>query len=69
MIVLINEAQHRRLTELEKQRDKFDREVDSGVTKIKANFELPALSGSIPEPSTTLLLLISSLFAIGVRRR
>jgi len=72
MIVLVNQAQHRQLDQAEKRADKFEREADTGVEEIRANrpsnvFGLE--NGSIPEPSTSLLLLISLFSTLCIRNR
>lgn len=70
MIVLVNQAQHRQLDAAEKQDDKFEREADTGVKEINANsINLSLTNGSIPEPSSFILLLISAVSTLFIRRR
>ncbi len=72
MIVLVNQAQHRQLDQAEKRADKFEREADTGVEEIRANQPSSVFgidNGSIPEPSTSLLLLISFFSTLCVRNR
>jgi putative PEP-CTERM system integral membrane protein len=60
MIVLVNDEQRRQLKEAEAQKDRFNREVESGKENLtKPNN--PLKNTSIPEPSTGAALLIAGI--------
>lgn len=62
MIVLVDEQQRRRLAELEKQDDRFQREVEQHKETT------PAVVG-VPEPHEWLLLALALVFLVVVRHR
>lgn len=60
MIVLVNDEQRRQLKEAEAQKDRFNREVESGKENLtKPNN--PLKNASIPEPSSGAALLIAGI--------
>jgi putative PEP-CTERM system integral membrane protein len=50
MLVLVNDQQRERLKQLEKQSDRFDREVESGKEQLNKPFS--PMNSAVPEPST-----------------
>jgi putative PEP-CTERM system integral membrane protein len=71
MLVLVNDEQRRRLAELEKQEDRFDREVETGKANLPQGSDLLNVSG-VPEPREWVLLGVAvALLAAGAvaRRR
>ncbi|OKH45761.1 exosortase [Calothrix sp. HK-06] len=70
MIVLVNDEQRRQLKEAEAQKDRFNREVESGKENLtKPNN--PLKNTSIPEPSSGAALLIAAIivFVFTKKRR
>ncbi|MBW4601392.1 MAG: TIGR02921 family PEP-CTERM protein [Calothrix sp. FI2-JRJ7] len=68
MIVLVNDEQRRQLKEAEAQKDRFNREVESGKENLtKPNN--PLKNASIPEPSSGAALLIAGFIIFVVTKR
>ncbi|BAZ15478.1 hypothetical protein NIES4071_73500 [Calothrix sp. NIES-4071] len=70
MIVLVNDEQRRQLKEAEAQKDRFNREVESGKENLtKPNN--PLKNASIPEPSSGAALLVAGIivFVFTKKRR
>jgi putative PEP-CTERM system integral membrane protein len=68
MIVLVNDEQRRQLKEAEAQKDRFNREVESGKENLtKPNN--PLKNASIPEPSGGATLLIVGIIVLVVTKR
>ena len=68
MIVLVNDEQRRQLKEAEAQKDRFNREVESGKENLtKPNN--PLKNTSIPEPSTGAALLIATITVFVITKK
>ncbi len=68
MIVLVNDEQRRQLKEAEAQKDRFNREVESGKENLtKPNN--PLKNASVPEPSTGAALLIAGIIVFVVTKK
>ncbi|MBF2065085.1 MAG: TIGR02921 family PEP-CTERM protein [Calothrix sp. C42_A2020_038] len=68
MIVLVNDEQRRQLKEAEAQKDRFNREVESGKENLtKPNN--PLKNASIPEPSSGAALLIAGMIVFVVTKK
>ena len=65
MICLVDEAQRQRLRELEAQRDRFDREVESGAEASPAAFDI----SGVPEPADVVLVVVGACAVVVVGRR
>jgi putative PEP-CTERM system integral membrane protein len=69
MLVLVNDEQRRRLAELEKQEDRFDREVETGKGSPSQGSDLLNVSG-VPEPHEWALIgVAAALLALRVLSR
>jgi len=70
MIVLVNDEQHRRLTELEKGADRFERSFEEFGETEEAN---PMAVTAVPEPEEWLLMIVAAgvlaWYAYGERNR
>ena len=68
MIVLVNDEQRRQLKEAEAQKDRFNREVESGKENLtKPNN--PLKNTSIPEPSSGAALLIATITVFVITKK
>lgn len=71
MLVLVNDEQRRRLAELEKQEDRFEREVETGKADLAPGSDLLQVSG-VPEPHEWALIAVAAAMlaagALGRRR-
>lgn len=64
LIALVDEAQRKRLAELEAEEDRFSREAESGVEALTAPSDVTA----VPEPEEWALLLVACGLALMARR-
>jgi putative PEP-CTERM system integral membrane protein len=69
MLVLVNDEQRKRLAELEKQEDRFEREVETGKAAMSQGADLLKVTG-VPEPREWVLLgVAAALLAAGALAR
>jgi putative PEP-CTERM system integral membrane protein len=69
MLVLVNDEQRKRLAELEKQEDRFEREVETGKAAMSQGQDLLKVTG-VPEPREWVLLgVAAALLAAGALAR
>jgi putative PEP-CTERM system integral membrane protein len=67
MIVLVNNQQREQLQQAEKEENRFDRTVDSGVETLSRPENL--MVSAVPEPETWVLILIAFLLLYGLVKR
>lgn len=68
LLALVDEAQRKRLADLEAQEDRFTREAESGVETLTAPHD-PFAVTAVPEPEEWALLLICGALLVGTQRR
>lgn len=68
LLALVDEAQRRRLAELEAQEDRFTREGESGVEALTAPFD-PFAVTAVPEPEEWALLLLGAALLVATQRQ
>ena len=61
MIVLVNDAQKKRLEELEKEKDRFDREKEDGKETISSPNDIFSVNAA-PEPEEWILIILISIY-------
>lgn len=68
LLALVDEAQRKRLAELEAQEDRFTREAESGVELLTAPSD-PFSVTAVPEPEEWLLMLLGTTMLLTIQRR